>query len=48
MNVQTQMEQRSAVLLIHLLEEGSDGKRKREAPSELGKGERMALGQASW
>ena len=48
MNVQTQMEQRSVALLICLLEEHSAGKRKWEAPGELGKGERMALRQASW
>lgn len=48
MNVQIQMEQRSAVLLVCLLEEGSAGKRKREASGELGEGKRMALGQASW
>lgn len=48
MNVQIQMEQRSAVLLVCLLEEGSAGKRKQEASGELGEGKRMALGQASW
>lgn len=48
MNVQIQMEQRSAMLLMCLLEEGSAGKRKWEAHSELVKGERMTLGQASW
>lgn len=48
MNVQIQMEQRSAVLLVCLLEEGSAGKRKREASGELGEGKRMALGQASY
>lgn len=48
MNVQIQMEQRSAMLLMCLLEEGSAGKRKREAPGELGKGKMMALGQTSW
>lgn len=47
-NVQIHMEQRSAVLLICLLEEGSAGKRKREAPAELGKGKRMTLEQTSW
>lgn len=48
MNVQIQVEQRSAALLVCSLEEGSAGKRKREAPGELGKGKRMALGQTSW
>lgn len=48
MNVQIQMEQRSAALLMCLLEESSAGKRKREAPGELGKGKRMALEQTLW
>lgn len=46
MNVQIQVEQRSAALLMCLLEEGSAGKRKREAPGEQGK--RMSLGQTLW
>lgn len=48
MNVQIQMERRSAALLMCLLEEGSAGKRKQEAPGGLGMGKRMALEQTLW